>query len=229
MRREQVLVFDADDTLWENNVVFERVIAQFLGWLDHPALGLPERRAVLDEIQAANAVTHGYGSGMLIRSFADCATRLRGRPVTAAETAEIAALAAVLIDHQVELVPGAADTLARLGVRHRLLLLTKGDAEEQRRKIDASGLAPYFQALEIVPEKDDAAYRRLITAYGLDPAESWMIGNSPKSDILPARRAGMNAVFIPHAHTWVLEHGEVDASDPGVLHLGALTELVDHF
>ena len=229
MRRDQVLVFDADDTLWENNVVFERVIADFLRWLEHPVLDSAGLRAVLDEIQAANAVTHGYGSRMLVRSLGDCVASLRGRPATAAESAEIDSLAAVLIDHQVELVPGVVETLAQLGERHRLLLLTKGHIEEQRRKIDSSGLAPLFGAVEIVPEKDEATYRRFIARHSLTPSASWMIGNSPKSDILPARRAGMNAVFIPNDHTWALEQTELDPSDAGVLHLRALTELVDHF
>ncbi|MFC9328102.1 HAD family hydrolase [Kitasatospora sp. NPDC057015] len=229
MRRNQVLVFDADDTLWENNVVFERVIADFLDWLDHPVLGPAELRAVLDEIQTANAVTHGYGSRMLVRSLRDCVERLRGRPATAAENAGIDSLAAVLIDFQVEPVPGAVETLERLAGRHRLLLLTKGQVEEQQRKIDSSGLAPYFRALEIVPEKDEATYRRFVASHGIDPADGWMIGNSPKSDILPARRAGLNAVFIPNDHTWVLEHTELDPSDAGVLRLRALPELLDHF
>ncbi|MCX5209551.1 HAD family hydrolase [Kitasatospora sp. NBC_00240] len=229
MRADQVLVFDADDTLWENNVVFERVIADFLDWLAHPALGRAELRAVLDEVQSANAVTHGYGSRMLVRSLRDCVGRLRGRPATASEIAEIDALAAVLISFQVEPVPGAAETLARLGERHTLLLLTKGDAEEQRRKIDSSGLARYFRALEIVPEKDEATYRRFVASHGIVPADGWMIGNSPKSDILPARRAGLNAVFIPNDNTWVLEHTELDPADTGVLHLRSLTELLDHF
>ena len=224
-----MLVFDADDTLWENNVVFERVIADFLGWLEHPTLDTAGLRAVLDEIQAANAVTHGYGSRMLVRSLGDCVASLRGRPATEAETDRIDTLAAVLIDHQVELVPGAADTLAQLGARHRLFLLTKGHVEEQQRKIDSSGLAAFFEAVEIVPEKNDATYRRFLAGYGLTPAASWMIGNSPKSDILPARRSGMNAVFIPNDHTWVLEQTEWDPSDTGVLHLRALTELVGHF
>ncbi|MFD0262000.1 HAD family hydrolase [Kitasatospora indigofera] len=229
MRSDQVLVFDADDTLWENNVVFERVIADFLDWLAHPSLGRAELRAVLDEVQSANAVTHGYGSRMLVRSLRDCVARLRGRPATAVESAEIDALAAVLIGHQVEPVPGAAETLARLGERHTLLLLTKGDAEEQQRKIDSSGLARHFRAVEIVPEKDEATYRRFVAAHGIVPADGWMIGNSPKSDILPARRAGLNAVFIPNDNTWVLEHTELDPDDPGVLRLRGITELLDHF
>ncbi|MEV0190864.1 HAD family hydrolase [Kitasatospora purpeofusca] len=230
MQRDgQVLVFDADDTLWENNVLFERVIHDYLDWLRHPTLDRVRLRAVLDDVQRANAVTHGYGSRMLLRSLGDCVEKLRGRPATGQELAEIEELAAVLADHRVELVPDVAETLAVLGGRHTLLMLTKGNPEEQRRKIDASRLAHHFRAIEIVEEKDVATYRGFVAAHGLTPADSWMIGNSPKSDILPARAAGMNAVFIPNDHTWVLEHSELDPADEAVLHLRAFRELLDHF
>ncbi|MDY0813638.1 HAD family hydrolase [Kitasatospora purpeofusca] len=228
-RNGQVLVFDADDTLWENNVLFERVIHDYLDWLRHPTLDRAGLRAVLDDVQRANAVTHGYGSRMLLRSLGDCVEKLRGRPATGQELAEIEELAAVLADHRVELIPDVAETLAVLGGRHTLLMLTKGNPEEQRRKIDASRLAHHFRAIEIVEEKDTATYRGFVAAHGLTPAGSWMIGNSPKSDILPARAAGMNAVFIPNDHTWVLEHSELDPADEAVLHLRAFRELLDHF
>jgi putative hydrolase of the HAD superfamily len=230
MRRDrQTLVFDADDTLWENNVLFERVIDDFLSWLRHPTLDRLQLRAVLDDIQAANAVAHGYGSRMLLRSLVDCVRTLRGRPATAGEREEIERLAAVLVDHRVELIPDVAETLADLGSRHALLMLTKGDPEEQRRKIDASRLAHHFRAIEIVEEKDTRTYRGFLEAHAIAPAGSWMIGNSPKSDILPARQAGMSAVFIPNDHTWALEHSELDPADSGVLHLRAFRELLDHF
>jgi putative hydrolase of the HAD superfamily len=225
----QVLVFDADDTLWENNVLFERVIDDFLDWLAHPTLDKRELRAVLDDIERANTVAHGYGTQSLLRSLGDCVERLRSRPATAREHEEIKELAAALIDHQVELIPGVAETLTALGERHDLLLLTKGDPDEQQRKIDMSRLAHHFREIGIVPEKNDATYRGFIDTHGLTPSTSWMIGNSPKSDILPARQAGMNAVFIPNPHTWVLEHGELDPADEQVLHLETFRELTNHF
>jgi putative hydrolase of the HAD superfamily len=225
----QILVFDADDTLWENNILFERVIEDFLGWLAHPTLDKRQLRAVLDDIEAANTVTHGYGTQALLNSLADCVERLRERPATAQEHDEIRELAGALIDHEVELIPGVAETLTSLGERHELLLLTKGATEEQQRKIDMSQLAHHFRAIGIVPEKNDETYRQFIKTHGLTPATSWMIGNSPKSDILPARQAGMNAVFIPNDHTWVLEHGELDPTDDRVLHLRTFSELTQHF
>ena len=225
----QVLIFDADDTLWENNALFERVIEDFLGWLAHPDLSRDEVRAVLDDIEAANAHTHGYGAKMLLRSLHDTFARIGGRPATPADTAAIDALAQALVDRTVELIPGVAPTLDELATRHDLLLLTKGDLAEQQEKIEASQLAHHFSRIHIVAEKNVDTYRTLIAEHDLDPARSWMIGNSPKSDIKPAVATGLNAVFIPNEHTWVLEHDVLDADDARVLTLTAFPELLQHF
>ncbi|MCI4061529.1 HAD family hydrolase [Micromonospora sp. R77] len=229
-RREgQVLVFDADDTLWENNVLFERVIDDFLDWLAHPTLDREEIRAVLDDIERANAVAHGYGSKVFLRSLGECLEKLRARPATERERREIDELASALVGHTVELMPGVAATLDDLATRHELLLLTKGDREEQQRKLDACGLLHHFRAAHIVREKNADTYRWLAREHDFAPADAWMIGNSPRSDILPARAAGMNAVFIPNANTWVLEHDELDPGDRGVLRLAAFPDLRRHF
>ncbi len=225
----QTLVFDADDTLWENNVLFERVIDDFLDWLAHPSLDRATIRALFDDIEAANTVAHGYGSRVFLRSLGECFARLQARPASAAERREIEALAVALVEHRVELVPGVAATLAELGTRHDLLLLTKGAVDEQQNKLDASGLAQHFRSVHIVAEKNVETYRRLVRDEALTPADTWMIGNSPRSDINPARRAGLNAVFLPNENTWVLEHDDVDSSDPGVLRLQRLPELLEHF
>jgi putative hydrolase of the HAD superfamily len=228
-RTEQVLVFDADDTLWENNVLFERVIDDFLEWLAHPTLDKIEIRAILDDIERANTVVHGYGSRVFLRSLGECLEHLRQRPASEAERREIEALAVALVERRVELIPGVSDTLSALGERHDLLLLTKGDKEEQRRKVAASGLAHHFRATHVVTEKNAETYRWLIRQHRLDPTTTWMIGNSPKSDILPARAAGMNAVFIPNDYTWALEHDDLEPTDQGVLRLAAFPDLLRHF
>ncbi|MFI0713830.1 HAD family hydrolase [Streptomyces inhibens] len=224
-----MLIFDADDTLWENNVIFERVIDEFLDWMVHPELDRDGVRAVLDGIEAANAVTLGYGSKVFLHSLGECLERLRGRAATAEESARIAGWAAAFDGRRVELIPQVAETLAELARRHELLLLTKGDTEEQERKVAASGLTRHFRGVHIVAEKNVATYEELTRAYDLVPASAWMIGNSPKSDILPARSAGLNAVFIPNDHTWVLEHEELDPGDDKVLRLSAFGELLRHF
>ena len=225
----KTLVFDADDTLWENNVLFERVIDDFMDWLAHPTLDTASIRSVFNDIEAANTVAHGYGSQVFLRSLGECFARLQERPATEAERREIDALAVALVEHRVELVPGVASTLADLGTRHDLLLLTKGQVTEQQNKVDISGLGHHFRSVHIVAEKNVATYRRLVREESLTPSETWMVGNSPKSDINPARLAGLNAVFLPNENTWILEHDDIDPADDGVLRLTRFPELLEHF
>jgi putative hydrolase of the HAD superfamily len=227
--RDQVLIFDADDTLWEFNHLFERVIDDYLEWLAHPTQSTDEIRATLLDIEAANAAAHGYGTQVFLRSLRDCFLHLNERPVTDDEQAAIDALAVPLLEHHVTPLPGVVETLTALGTRHRLLLLTKGATDEQQRKIDASALAPHFEHLHIVAEKDVDTYREVTRRHDLDPVTTWMIGNSPKSDVAPARAAGLRAVYIPNVNTWALEHVELDPDDDGVLQLTRIGELLDHF
>lgn len=223
------LIFDADDTLWQNNVLFERVVEDYLDWLAHPTLDRAEIRIILDDVEAANTRRNGYGARAFLHNLAETFERLHRRPVTDAQRSEIEGLATALLAHDIELLPGAAEVLTQLGSRHDLYLLTKGDRHEQERKVAASGLATHFRAVHVVPEKDVSVYKALATEHRLDVAATWMIGNSPRSDILPARAAGMNAVHIPQPQTWVLEQADLDPSDQRVLRLPALTSLLDHF
>jgi putative hydrolase of the HAD superfamily len=225
----QHLIFDADDTLWENNVLFERTIDDFIDWIDHPSLDPVAVRTILIDIERANATAHGYGSKVFLRSLHDCFERLAERPVSEADAAEIGALAHRLSHHEMELIPDVALTLDALAVRHDVLLLTKGDPVEQQRKIDASGLAHHFRRAVIVPEKEPAVYAELARAERLEPAATWMIGNSIKSDVNPALAVGMGAVFIPNDNTWVLEHAEIDPAAPRLLQLERFGQLTDHF
>lgn len=226
----KVLIFDADDTLWENNVLFERVIDDFLDWIDHPTLDRVQTRKVLDDIEAANAVTHGYGAKMLLHSLHDCFEKLNERPATGQERKKIDDLAGKLVRHEVELIEGVRDTLDTLRGRYRMMLLTKGDLEEQRRKLDGSGLAPHFDSIHLVPEKNVDTYLTLIAEQDIAPETAWMIGNSMKSDIVPARAAGMNAAYIPNEHTWVLEFDDsMNREDERVLFVEAFPDLLKHF
>lgn len=228
-RERQTLIFDADDTLWENNILFERVVDDFIGWLNHPTLDHGAIRHILNDIERANVVAHGYGVHGFLESLADTFAQLNERPTSEAERLEIEDLAQDLIDMRIDLVPGVDETLAFLKRRHELLLLTKGREEDQQKKIDVSGLGHYFDEIIIVPEKDAQVYHDLATRRGLDRSLSWMIGNSPKSDILPALEAGMRAVFIPNDNTWQLEQATFDPNDPRVITVASFPELLDHF
>jgi putative hydrolase of the HAD superfamily len=140
--------------------------------------------------------------------------RLAVEPLTPALHETIHGFAHTIADHPMEIIPGVAETLGYLSARHHLILLTKGAIAEQTGKIERSGLKSYFAATEIVAEKDASTYRDIVSKYELAPDLTWMVGNSPKSDINPALAAGINAVFVPHGNTWVLEHDEVAEAQP---------------
>ncbi|HZC70432.1 MAG TPA: HAD-IA family hydrolase [Jatrophihabitans sp.] len=225
----QTLIFDADDTLWENNVIFERVVDDFIAWVAHPTLEPEAIRGILREIEEANIVSHGYGSRVFLRSLRDCFTRLTQRPVGTEEQLRFDEFADAFSHNKVELIGDVADVLDELATRHDLFLLTKGKPDEQQRKIDASGLDHHFQGIDIVPVKEPATYRRIVAERRLDPGVTWMIGNSPKSDIIAARAAGLRAVFVPHPNTWTHEHADLDPGDDGILEVQKFGELTAHF
>ena len=223
---QQHLLIDADDTLWENNIYFERAIEQFVNFLNHSSLKTEEIRAVLDEIE----MTMGYGSEAFAKSLQETYRQLAEREVSGADLAQVGSFARQIIEHPIEAIAGVPETLAYLAPRHRLILVTKGHEEEQRLKIDASGLGMYFEHTIVVAEKDVETYHRLIHELALDVPATWMIGNSPRSDINPARKAGLNTIFIPNANTWRLEHEEITTDGTSkLLQLERFTELREHF
>ena len=223
------LIFDADDTLWEANILFERAIDDFITWVAHPTLETGAIRAVLHDIEAANSVAHGYGTRVFLRSLHECFEHLLERPPTPEDQARIEELAAPLLAHEIEPIADVESTLDALGERHDLLLLTKGDPQEQHRKIDLSGFAAHFRRIVVVPEKTPEVYRDLIEAEGLDRARTWMIGNSVKSDIAPALAVGLGAVFIPNVNTWAMEHGDLDEDAERLLQIERFADLLAHF
>ncbi len=227
----QHLLIDADDTLWENNIYFERAIANFISFLNHHEYS-PERvRAVLNEVERECIVKHGYGLHSFAHALVDTFERLSLEPLTPALHETISGFAHTIAEHPVEIMPGVPETLQYLSERHNLILLTKGHLAEQTGKIERSGLKEYFSAIEIVAEKDVSTYRDMISRYDLPTEYSWMVGNSPKSDINPALAVGINAVFVPHGNTWVLEHEEVAQAQPParLLVVERFSQLRQHF
>jgi putative hydrolase of the HAD superfamily len=225
----QHLIIDADDTLWENNIYFEQAFEDFLSFLDHSTLQSLEIRAILDEIELANIRVNGYGARNFARNMCVCYERLVERDIAPGDSERFASLAERIIEQPVEVIEGVPETLEYLASRHELTLFTKGHPEEQKLKIDRSGLAVWFGHTAIVHEKDRESYSRLATERDLDPATTWMIGNSPKSDINPALAAGLNAVYIPHPRTWHLEKTALEAGPGKLLTLGHFADLRERF
>src|SRR5580698_1649858 len=227
----QTLLIDADDTLWENNIYFERAIAAFIGFLNHQELSAAAVRSTLNAVERETILAHGYGLTSFTRSLVGCYERLSPAPVAEENRERIRGFARAIAEQEIELLPAVADTLADLAARHRLILMTKGNHAEQADKLARSGLAPHFSAVEIVSEKDPATYPEVIARPEPAPHTSWIIGNSPKSDINPALAAGLHAVFLFHKDTWVLEHATVDAAPEGqrLVELDSFAKLRDIF
>jgi len=227
----QTLLIDADDTLWENNIYFERAIASFISFLNHHEFSPEQVRAVLNDVERECIVKHGYGLHSFGHALVDTFERLSVQMVTSELHTQIRSFAHTIADHPTELLPEVPQTLQYLSGRHRLILVTKGAVEEQSGKIERSGLKHYFGETEIVAEKDSEAYEALVEKHSLTHASTWMIGNSPRSDINPALAAGLHAVFVPHGDTWILEHEELNPAPPAqkLLIVGSFAELREHF
>ena len=202
----QTLLFDADDTLWENNIYFERAIAGFVDLVDHPSLSSAQVREHFNRMEHTRVKMHGYGTKSFRNSMTACLQDLSSRDISTEDHARLDELAHSIVSAPMVLLAGVRNTLTQLANRHRLVLVTKGDTDEQLDKLSRSGLSVLFSAAEVVPEKHRDAYEELRGRHRLDASTTWMLGNSPKSDINPAVAAGLHAVFLPHSNTWVLEH-----------------------
>ena len=227
----QTLLIDADDTLWENNIYFERAIADFISFLNHRAYTPAQVRDVLNDVERDCIVRLGYGLHSFAHALVDTFERLAVEPLTPALHETIHGFAHAIAEQPIEIIAGVPETLAYLRDRHHLIVMTKGSITEQSGKVERSGLKSYFAAVEIVAEKDEPTYRSIKDKYGLAADMTWMVGNSPKSDINPALAAGLNAVFVPHDNTWVLEHEEVAEPKTGarLLVVESFAALRTHF
>jgi putative hydrolase of the HAD superfamily len=228
MARQTILI-DADDTLWENNIFFEKSIDHFITQLEHLGYTREYIRHILNETEKRNIRQHGYGVRSFRRSLEDTYLKLAGNAARREIVQEIERLAVELEATPPHIMDGVPETLAYLAKHHRLVLLTKGEAAEQAAKVERSGLQSYFDAIEIVMEKDAAVYERMIEQFKIVKTQGWMVGNSPRSDINPALKIGLNAVFLPHPNTWHMEHAELESGGGRLLILTSFRELRSHF
>ena len=210
MTNEQMkptLIVDADDTLWENNVHYEQCLAAFAELMVAQGFGREEAERTADAVERER-IPQVYAPEEFARSLIITYRRLCERhdqPVEDQVLGEVWEIGQAVIEYPLVLLEGVVETLARLSGRCRLLLLTKGDREVQGDKLARSGLGHLFEGVHIVSEKDADVLRGLLARYGLRPERTWMVGNSPRSDINPALEAGIGAIYVPHPNTWTLE------------------------
>jgi putative hydrolase of the HAD superfamily len=228
--QQETFLIDADDTLWENNVHFERATERFLEMVEERGGTRARAAELLPRVERRNIPIHGYGTRGFTRSMMDTLEELTGQPCSPADRERILALGQHVRNMPIEYLPGVEETLPAMKERYRLILFTKGDYREQLDKVERSGVVSYFHHVEITGEKKPEDYHRVVERYRIERETSWMVGNSPRSDVNPALDVGLGAVYIPHPRTWSLEHEEVRPRTGARLKiLKRFSELLDHF
>ena len=208
-----LVAFDADDTLWHNLVHFDAAQMRFGEMFSNymPAL---EAREQLNTAEKNNIKLYGFGIKSFTLSMIETAIAISDGAVDAATISKLIAMGRDMLDHEIELLPHVDDTLKALHGQHRLLLITKGDLHHQERKVLASGLAHYFEGVEIVSDKKPETFKKLCTRHGGRVERTLMAGNSIRSDVLPMIAAGGYGVYVPFDLLWDHEHEVVPVETP---------------
>jgi putative hydrolase of the HAD superfamily len=220
--------FDADDTLWQNEQFFRLTEDRFVALLGEHGQAA-EISGRLLQAERRNLAFYGFGIKGFVLSMIETAIEVTKGEVKADVIAEILGWGREMLAHPVETLPHVRETLEALAGDYKLVLITKGDLFDQERKLAASGLGELFDAVEIVSDKKKATYERIFARHGDGATRAMMVGNSLKSDILPALAAGAWAVHVLHELTWALEHAEEPVGEPRyrkLVDLGGLDELV---
>lgn len=218
------IAFDADDTLWHNERFFKLTKESFAGLLsDYADADHLEERLLAAERR--NLSRYGFGIKGFTLSMIETAIEVSGETLPASVIKTILDAGRDMLDHPVELFPGVGEAVDRLAKSHKLLIVTKGDLFHQERKVAASGIADYFSGVEIVSDKSPATYQAVFARHGEGPEKGLMIGNSLKSDVIPAIEAGAWGVYVPHELTWVVEHASAPSAHPRYREVRAVAEL----
>lgn len=221
----EVIALDGDDTLWHSEQLFVDTQTAFRELLaPHTDLDDSALDALLVEVERRNLPTFGYGVKAFTLSLLETAIEVTDGGIPSRHLLSVLDLGKVLLDHPVQLLDGVADAVDALTDRYRVMVLTKGDLLHQESKVARSGLAHLFWQVEVVSEKDEATYRRVLDRWRIDPTTFVMVGNSVRSDVLPPLAAGARAVHVPYHVTWALEHADPDPTHDFPV-LGSLSEL----
>ena len=220
----RLICLDADDTLWEHESYFRLSAQRFVELLE-PFADAAFSQARLVAIERRNLGLYGYGVKGFTLSMLETALEIAGDRLSAATTKAILAVGRDLMRHPIHLIDGVAEALGRLAEKGMLVLISKGDLFDQESKLAASGIGDRFSGVEIVSEKTAETYRRIFARYGVKPEEAAMVGNSLRSDVLPALEAGAYAAHVPHELVWAHERAETPEAQPRFRRLASLREL----
>lgn len=226
MPTPRLIAFDADDTLWPNQPQFDQAEAQLYALLGHYG-SAEELSHQFFAVQRQNMPLFGYGAKSFMLSMIETVIQLTDGRVTGTEIQHVLDHGKRLLDYPIELLPHVAEVLAQVKAQgYPLMLLTKGDLFDQESKLARSGLGDLFDHVEIVSEKNEAAYQRILGRHGIRPPEFVMVGNSLKSDVLPVARLGGQAAYVPYHTTWVMERvAEADLAGVSFREMASLAEV----
>nr|WP_255553457.1 HAD family hydrolase [Maritimibacter sp. DP1N21-5] len=223
------IAFDADDTLWQNEQFFRLTQDRFAELLaDHAERDHLEQRLIAAERR--NVGRYGFGIKGFVLSMIETAIEVTEQKVPASVIAELIAAGQDMLVHPIELLPDVEEVVGRLAADYRILLITKGDLLDQERKLAQSGLGELFDGVEIVSDKSAPVYGEIFARRGVAPEDAMMVGNSLKSDVIPAIEAGAFGVHVPHDLTWAFEHAEPPTTHPRfheIARLGVLPKIIE--
>jgi putative hydrolase of the HAD superfamily len=221
----ELIAFDADDTLWHNEILFRRAKVKFIEILSR-YVPPEEAGARLDRIEIQNIDHFGYGLKSFGLSMIEAALDLTDGEIRGKDLQPVLGILHEMMSNKLELLGEVSETLAQLSAAYPLMLITKGDLFEQYIKINQSGLVDFFRYVEVVANKTTADYRRLFQKFGIDPSRVVMVGNSLRSDIQPVLSLGGQAIYIPYETTWAHEHLDLSEILPGVIEIEHFGQLV---
>jgi len=223
----KVIGFDADDTLWINEPFYQEVEKKFCRIIE-PYLSEAEASKELFKTEMQNLKIYGYGAKGFILSMVETSIKISDRKISAEEISQIIDIGKTLLTMPIELLDGVERVLQMLQEKYRIILATKGDLLDQERKLKASGLFGYFHHIEIMSDKHEDNYRKLLDHLDIQPEEFLMVGNSIKSDILPVTNVGGKAIHIPYEITWQHEHNHEPVKNGAFITLSSITEILEY-
>jgi putative hydrolase of the HAD superfamily len=200
----KVIAFDADDTLWVNEPYFRSTEEKFCH-LFSEFLPVHDIERELMKTEITNLGLYGYGIKGFMLSMIETALSITGGHISTDAIGKILALGKDLLNEPIELLDGVEQVLQTLQGKYRLVVATKGDLLDQERKLKKSNLTQYFHHIEVMSEKDDVSYLKLVKHLDIQPHELLMVGNSLKSDVIPVLNIGGHAIHVPYHITWAHE------------------------
>lgn len=223
----KIIAFDADDTLWDNEAYFQEIEHKFCELLqDYLPMHTLSRELLQTEVK--NLSLYGYGIKGFILSMIETALRISDKTIPLGVIEKILGYGKELLEKPVTIIEGVEDVLSELKTRYRLVMATKGDLLDQHRKLHKSGLGHYFHHIEIMTEKGEEDYRKLIKRLDIPPDNFVMIGNSLKSDVLPVLQIGGHGFHIPYHTTWAHEKVEVNIDHPNFKQINSIKEITQY-